>query len=304
MQIYGLIGYPVKHSLSPLMHNAAFRALKINAEYRLFEVSPERLTDLLLNNISFPDIEGKLISATDLAGFNITIPHKIKAREILEKKFPFKQEDYLTQEDLYYVKLSGAINTVKRNGSKLEYRNTDAAGFLESLDRVLGFEAKDKKVMVIGCGGAGRAIVAALSWKNVGIKKIFVNDIKKEAMDSARAHFLQFEHLKDRLEFIATEEIPQFIKESSLLVNASSVGMKGEDVSVLDKSLFYKGLYVYDIAYNRNSETRLIQDAKVFGLKTAEGIDMLLYQGVRAFEFWTGTKAPIEIMRRALKEGV
>lgn len=304
-KIYGLIGYPVKHSLSPKMHNAAFQNLKeqgkidYNAEYRLFEVPPERLEEFLLDpTAKFEDIEGNSFPAGDVLGFNITIPHKVKADQILEREFPFDKNAYMMSEDLYYVKLSGAVNTVKREGNK--YYNTDARGFLDSLKAKWGFETKDKNVLFIGCGGAGRAIIAVLSWKQAQIKKIYIYDISKEAMKSAEEHFRPFYFVKDKLEFIAAEQISDRIKKSDLLVNTSPVGMKEGDGSVIDKNLLHKDLYVYDVVYNR--ETQLIKDAKSLGLHFLDGLGMLLHQGAAAFEFWTGQEAPIEIMRKALEE--
>lgn len=307
--LYGLIGYPVKHSLSPLMHNAAFKALKINARYTLFEINPEELEPFLLYNKEVKDIEGSYFSIEDLSGFNITIPHKIRAKEILEGKFSsdtHRAKEIL--EDYYYVKLSGAINTVKREDGILQYLNTDAAGFLRSLEQDLRFDPKGKNALIIGCGGAGRAIIAALSWINTGIKKIYVNDISGEVINSAKRHFLQSalpqsEHLQDVLEFIPREQIPKAITGCHLLVNASALGMKEEDLSVIDKNLLREDLFVYDVVYNR--ETRLIKDAKERGLKHARGgRGMLLYQGVAAFELWTKQKAPVEVMARALEKGL
>lgn len=301
-KIYGLIGYPVKHSLSPQMHNAAFRACKINAEYKLFEIKAENLEEFLLDNILVQDINGESFYSQEIEGFNITIPHKVKAREILENKFPSEQNDF-QQENLYYVKLSGAVNTVKREGNRLRYWNTDATGFLKSLEQDLGFEPKDKKVLLIGCGGVGRAIIASLSWKNVVIQKIYINDIKEEAINSAKEHFSKFAHLKDKLEFILTEDILKVIKDCDLLINASAVGMEDAGVSAIDKNLLHEGLYVYDVVYNQKAETRLVKDASSLGLAVVGGLSMLLYQGVDAFELWMdGQKAPIEIMRSALNK--
>lgn len=292
-KIYGLIGYPVKHSLSPAMHNAAFGDLQIEAEYKLFEVKPAELENFLL----------KTVFAENISGFNITMPHKIKAREILEREFPYGQNGSLIQVDLYYVKLSGAINTVRRDGDKLLYWNTDASGFLESLKKILHFQTnKGKNVFIFGCGGAGRAIIAALSWKDV-VNKIYINDINKAAVDSAKEYFFNLAqpHLKEKLEFISTENTPEIINNCDLLVNASPIGMEDADVSVIDKKLLHKNLSVYDIVYNRKAQTRLIRDAESLGLPIAEGLDMLLYQGERSFNLWTGKPAPIEIMRQALK---
>ncbi|PIP20851.1 MAG: hypothetical protein COX40_02590 [Candidatus Omnitrophica bacterium CG23_combo_of_CG06-09_8_20_14_all_40_11] len=301
-KIYGLIGYPVKHSLSPAMHNAAFNYLKRNgeinydAEYRLFEVIPDRLEGFLLNsNEIFKDTNNNSIRAADVLGFNITIPHKVRAKEILEKKFPFP--------DNFYVNVSGAVNTVKRNGDKLDYDNTDASGFRAALKRDLKFDPKGKNVLIIGCGGAGRAIIAALSYM-LGIINIYINDISSEAMDSAEKHFKQIPALDrhTKLKFIGYKEMPSIIRGCHLLVNATPMGMKENDGSVIDKDLLYKGLYVYDVVYNR--QTQLIKDAREKGCIAKEGLGMLLYQGVRSFEIFTGKTAPIEIMRQALNETV
>lgn len=298
-KIYGLIGYPVKHSLSPAMHNAAFKALKINAEYRLFEIHPVHLEDFLLRgDFKVTDAEGNSCRAGDIIGFNITIPHKVKAKEILETEFPFDENVYMMQQDLYYVKLSGAVNTVIRGADKLKYWNTDPVGFLKSLEEGLGFQPKDKNVLLIGCGGAGRAVIASLSWIQTGINKIYINDIHSEVLDSAKKHFSEFKHLKDKLGFILAEDIPKIIKDCQLLINATPIGMKEGDASIIDKSLLHRNLSVYDVVYNR--ETRLIKEAKSLGLPAAGGLGMLLHQGAAAFELWTGKTAPIE-MRQALE---
>ncbi|MFH0913029.1 MAG: hypothetical protein V1884_01935 [Candidatus Omnitrophota bacterium] len=207
-KVYGLIGYPVKHSFSPAMHNAAFCALGINAEYRLFEVLPERLEKFLLDpEEKFDDINHDSVRAGDVWGFNITIPHKIKAREILEREFPFDKNADIMEMDLYYVKVSGAVNTVKRVGNKLEYRNTDAEGFLRSLKEDLTFDAKVENVLISGSGGAGSAIIAALSWKNpainnLSIDNIFIYDVSNKAMDSAKSRFEKLQYVMDKVKFI------------------------------------------------------------------------------------------------------
>lgn len=302
--IYGLIGYPVKHSLSKAMQEAAFKRCGMDAEYRLFEVEPQGLEDFLLKDIQVKDIDGNSVWTQELSGFNITIPHKVKAREILEKKFPFNKDTYMMQRDLYYVKLSGAINTVKRKEGSLKYWNTDSSGFLQALESDLRFGTKNKNVLLIGCGGAGRAIIAALSWNQMQIKKIYIYDTSSEAINSARGHFSEFAHLKEKLEFISKSDIPAIIEKCDLLVNGSSVGMKENDLSVIDKSLLTrnKKLSVYDVVYNR--QTQLIKDAKDLGLSTCGGLNMLLYQGVIAFELWTGKRAPIPEMKKALLEAL
>jgi len=305
IKIYGLIGYPVKHSLSPAMHNAAFKYLKerkkinYDAEYRLFEIKPEELKDFLLNkDFLVKDTTGKSFYAKEIEGFNITIPHKVKAREILlPGDFGLTKEVTVRQD--HYVFLSGAINTVKRDKNRLEYYNTDSGGFIESLKEDLEFDTKDKNILIFGCGGAGRAVIAALTWKDTNISKIYIYDTNKEAVESAKKHFDRFDFVKDKLEFILAEQIPEKIEGLDLLVNASPVGMNEGDGSVVDKSLLHRGLSIYDVVYNR--ETQLIKDAKSLGLHVTDGLGMLLYQGAYSFEFWTDRVAPVEIMRQALK---
>lgn len=254
---YGIIGWPVKHSLSPAMHNAAFKKLGIDAEYRKFEVKPADLEDFLLNR-------------KDVLGFNVTVPHKVRAKEILDRVVDEK------------IACVDAINTVKREGSKIKYANTDVAGFLTSLREDLKFDHKDKNVLLIGCGGAGRAIIAGLS---KSAKKIYAYDSNPDAIKSSGI-----------LQCISAKEIPEIIKDCQLLVNATPIGMKKGDSSPIDKELLHKNLFVYDVVYNR--ETELVKAAKG---PAVGGLGMLLYQGVHAFEFWTGKRAPIDVMRKALK---
>ena len=297
-KIYGLIGYPVQHSFSPVMHNAAFKHLGINAEYRLFPVKPEELEAFLLEDITVPDIDGNKVRAKDILGFNITIPHKVRAREIWENKFPFKQSAPSILEVAHYVKISGAINTVRRADDKCF--NTDAPGFIKSLESDLGFTTNGKNVLVLGCGGAGRAVVAGLSWKNNKINQIFINDISNAAIESAKSHFSAFPYIMEKIEFISREQIPGVIKNCQLLVNASPVGMNEGDGSVVDKDLLHEDLFVYDVVYNR--ETQLIKDAKSKGLNVKDGKGMLARQGKDAFELWTRKQVPIEIFEQALNQ--
>jgi len=295
MNTYGVVGWPIKHSLSPAMHNAAFKTLGVYAEYKLFEVRPEELENFILNR-------------KDVAGFNITVPHKIRAREIISHNFSDGNENTeLIAKDLYYVKLTGAINTVKRNGDSLEYRNTDAPGFLKALREDLKFDTKNKSVLLVGCGGAGRAIIAALSWKNMNTEKIYVYELNEGQVSATRNHFLTLskewqDGLREKIEFISIEQLKEKIKECQLLVNASPIGMKEGDSPIIDKKLLHKELSVYDVIYNR--ETELIKAATSLGLCCSGGLGMLLYQGAHAFEFWTEKKAPIEVMRKALTAAI
>ena len=274
-QIYGLIGYPVKHSLSPLMHNAAFRAQKINAEYRLFE-----LRELDLENFL------KTLASENIFGLNVTIPYK-------EKVIPFL--DNISAE----AKLIGAVNTIKASNNKLTGFNTDAEGFLRHLRLELGFNPEAKNIAIIGSGGASRAVSVSLGRNNPA--KISIFDL-----DTPKTQAL-VEHLRQnfpKVEFTMAESIEQLgIGKCHLLINATPVGMKSAHPCIVDAKFFHRGLLVYDLIYNPK-ETKLLKAAKENGAQTSNGLGMLLYQGIAAFELWTEKKAPVEAMRKALKEGV
>jgi shikimate dehydrogenase len=261
------------------MHNAAFKELGIDAEYRLFEIPPEKLEDFILNR-------------KDVIGFNVTIPHKVRAKEILEKNFPLAVSDIR-------VTLSGALNTVRRENDKLEYINTDVLGFFTSLKEDLKFNHINKNALLIGCGGAGRGVIAGLCAIS---NKIYVYDKSSETMEIAREFFKLFPEAARGLDFISEGKIPEVIKDCHLLVNTSPVGMKEGDFSPIDKKLLHKNLSVYDVIYNR--KTQLIKDAESLGLPSANGLGMFLHQGCHAFEFWTGKKAPIDVMKTALQKAL
>lgn len=297
-KIYGLIGYPVRHSLSPVIHNAAFKHTGIQADYRLFEIKPEELEDFLFNYDKIvKDSEGNSIYAGDIWGFNITIPHKVKAKQILEKAFPI---DKGTQKHPGQIaaEMIGAINTVIRR-PQVKFYNTDSLGFHISLKEDLNFNIKDKNVLLLGCGGVGRAIISSLTISDQSVRKIYIYEANKDIVNSASGDFSQWKHLGGKWEFVVYADLPAIIKKCDLLVNATPIGMDKNDRSIIERSVLHKDLYVYDVVYNR--ETRLIQDSKSLGIPAAGGLGMLFYQGVSAWELWTGQQAPVDVMRQALE---
>lgn len=271
-KIYGLIGYPVKHSLSPAMHNAAFSHLNINAKYELFEVKPEGL-------------EGFLHSLGDrnISGLNVTVPHK-------EKVMPFLNN--LSEQ----ARLIGAVNTIKVSDNKLDGFNTDGEGFFKHLTQDLKFNPEGKIIAIIGAGGAAKAVCVYLSKQKP--KAISIYDINKEKLSALAGHLKS--NFKDA-NIKAVNSIEELdIGNCDLLVNATPIGMKETDPILVNEKFIHPDLLVYDLIYNP-SQTKLLKLAEGKGAKISNGLGMLLYQGIAAFEIWTGQKAPVEIMRRALR---
>jgi shikimate dehydrogenase len=272
-KIYGLIGLPLSHSLSPLMHNAAFRALKINSEYRLFELKPEGLESFFG---SLPE--------NNIYGLNVTVPYKEKILTFLDK---------ISDE----AKIIGAVNTIRISGNILEGFNTDGEGFLKNLKEDLKFGPKAKAVIILGAGGAGRAISVYLCKENPGSITIYDVDSNKAAK--------LVSHLKENFKGITVNHAGSIagmpLGEADLLVNAAPIGLKESDPCVIDPNLLGKNILVYDLIYNPK-ETKLLRLAKERGIRVSNGLGMLLYQGMAAFEIWTGKAAPKEVMQNALED--
>jgi shikimate dehydrogenase len=274
-RIYGVLGYPAKHSLSPAMHNAAFQALKINAEYRIFEKKPEELESFIR---SLPE--------ENIYGLNVTVPYKEKVIPLL---------DGVSQE----AELIGAVNTIKVSQRKREGFNTDGEGFLNHLSVDLGFNPKDKNIAIIGAGGAAKAISVYLSRKKP--KSIALYDIDRQRLS---ALVRQLKENFNHIEFMQADSLAGLeIRDRDLLVNATPIGMKDSDPCLIEEEMLHERLLVYDLVYNP-PQTKLLALAEKVGARTANGLGMLLYQGARSFELWTGEKAPLEIMREELSKGV
>jgi shikimate dehydrogenase len=294
--IYGLIGYPVKHSLSAAMHNAAFKYLNLNAQYHLFEVAPADLEQFLVNDFRVNDNSGCTISSRDILGFNITIPHKIKAKQILENHGLWNRVNQLPQDSLY-AELTGAINTVLRVADGFLCFNTDVPGFIRSLKEDLEFIPDNQNVFLLGCGGAGRAAAAGLLEKAAAL---YIYEQDASAIAAAKQIFSLDKNI-NKCRFVSRIDKAD-ISICRLLVNATPLGMHEGDNLPIDKSLLTKDLSVYDVVYNRSTE--LVKAAAKVGAKACGGLGMLLYQGMLAFEKWTNLPAPQAIMRKALIEAM
>ncbi|HTY44526.1 MAG TPA: shikimate dehydrogenase [Patescibacteria group bacterium] len=274
--IYGVLGFPAKHSLSPLMHNRAFSALGIPAEYRIFEKSPEELKFFLTS-----------LAEEHIRGLNVTIPYKEAVLEYLKKESP-------------EVRFTGAANTlIVKDNDYLEGWNTDGIGFHRHLITDLRFEPAGKAVVILGAGGAAKAVTDQLARQ--GVKTIAIFDVDKEKSTKLTAKLAQeFPAVHCRCAD-ALEDID--LRDTDMLVNATPVGMKKDDPCLIAADKLHSGLLVYDLIYNP-AETELLRRARAKGATASNGLGMLLYQGARSFELWTGKDAPVELMRQALEEGV
>jgi shikimate dehydrogenase len=270
-QIVGVFGSPITHTASPAMHNAAFAALKLNWAYLPFHVEPQNLRQALLG-----------LRDMNFRGVNLTVPHKILALEIVDEVDPAARK-------------LGAVNTVVVEAGKLRGFNTDGYGFAKAIKEDFDMSLKGKRVLVLGAGGAGRAI--AIQCATEGATKIVVAN-----RTAAKAQAIT---AVGPVEVIGLtgKELHRAITEVDLLVNATSIGLKEGDVLPLTSEMFTSQLAVYDTIY-RPAETALIRQAAEGGAKVANGLSMLLHQGAKSFEIWTKRKAPLTVMRRALQAAV
>jgi len=275
-KVYGIFGHPVEHSLSPVMHNSAFKALRLDCVYLAFDI---QMRDL--------ETAARAIKSLGIAGVNITIPHKESMTFFLDKMSP-------------EATLTGAINTVKNENGKLTGYNTDVGGFLRAIKEDLGLNPKGLTVAVLGAGGASRAVVSALCMNEVS--RVFVINRTFEKAKKLASEFKK--SFKDvSIEAVSPEdslETENVLKISDLLVNATSAGMEGiEQIEIPLEHLPMQSM-VYDLVY-KPRETTLLKRAKELGHKVSGGLSMLLYQGAESFEIWTGETAPVEVMKRVIE---
>jgi shikimate dehydrogenase len=267
-KIIGIIGYPIEHTLSPLMHNTAFKYCGLNFVYVPFSVNPKFIKSA---------ING--VKSLNIYGLNVTIPHK----ETVIK--------YLDKIDNIAKKI-GAVNTITNYNNVITGYNTDAFGFLRSLEQKINPD--NKTIFLYGAGGVAKAIGYVLLTKR--INKIYITDINE-----IKAKQLCKKLGKSSI-FINYDKglIKETVRKSDIFINASPIGMKNGDPSILESDSIHSNLFIYDVVYNR--ETELIKLAKQKKLEYCDGIDMFVYQGAVAFEYWTKTEAPIKIMYAVIKE--
>ena len=279
---YGLLGKNISYSLSPRMHNAAFKHFGIDAEYKLFDKKEEELDSFFQNEV----LGGQI------SGFNVTVPYKIKIKELLEE-----HQGCLIDKD---AKLLGAVNTVRVEEDSLKGFNTDGRGFYESLLEDTGLNPKDKEVLIIGAGGAGRAICFYLaSLGEDAPRKINCFDVDTKKLKSLGA---AFENQFGSGIFASSDEGELTVKiaESDLVVNATPLGTKEGDTMPFSSDLISESIVLYDLVYSR--ETELVKKTREKGLVASNGLGMLINQAALAFNIWTGK--PVDEVKRVMTEAV
>ena len=272
----GLLGSPISHSISPAMHNEAFFQLDLDYRYLAFDVKPEDL-----------DTAVQGLKALGARGFNLTMPHKNAMCALCDKLSPASQ-------------IIGAVNTVVIENGELYGHSTDGIGYMRSL-KDDNIDIIGKKITILGAGGAATSIFvqAALD----GVREISIFSRKSPFFDRAAEIISLLESqtsCKIQLFDFSNENIlRREISESTLLINATSVGMapNTEASIITDPTFFHKNLVVSDVIYNPR-ETALLKLAKSAGCKTQNGLYMLLYQGAEAFKLWTGQEMPVEIIKQ------
>ncbi len=276
-QVLGLFGYPVKHSASPAMHNAAFEACGLDYVYVAFEVKPESLADAIRG-----------LPALGIRGVNLTIPHKETAVKFMNE---------LSEE----TKAVGAMNTILIKENHMKGYNTDISGFLRSLEEEAGFIPEGQKAVMVGAGGAARAVSFGLAQSRLS-GLVVVNKPFKMAEDLVSELSQKFPKMKLKALPFDSSSVTEEISSSSLLINATPLGMKGE-IPITKTDCLHDNLVVYDLVYIP-LRTPLQEEAKKRGAKAMGGITMLVYQGAASFELWTGVKPPIDVMKQAAEGDV
>ena len=272
MPKYAVIGHPVGHSRSPGMQNAGFAACGIDAEYLKLEVAPEE----------FPEFVAYAVK--HLAGFNLTVPHKQIVLPYLDEIDPD-------------AKRIGSVNTVKvLPGGGLAGCSTDGIGFEEAVRFKLGMGLDDKRCLLLGCGGAARAVAFRIAG-HAGTKLTVAN----RSVDRARK---LAEELGGNVEVLSIGDrsgIAAALRDADLVVQATSLGLHAEDAPPIDLDLLdaVQDLAVIDLVY---LPTPLLGKATERKLKYCDGSEMLLRQGVASFRYWTGVEPPVEAMRRGMAE--
>lgn len=270
--VTGIIGNPVEHSLSPLMHNAAFKYLGLDYIYVPFLVAENALEDAIMGSKSL-----------NIKGLNVTIPHKTEVIKHLDSV------DKIAE-------LIGAVNTIKFNGNHAKGFNTDGIGAVKAIEEVS--TVKNKKIIILGAGGAARAIAFQILLEGAG-SLVIANRTPENALNLQK-------NIVEKLSFdVKTADFGKKLEnellDADILINTTPIGMypHTDDEPIVKSEMMHENLIVNDIVYNP-LKTGLLREAEKCGAKTVSGIKMLIYQGVEAFKIWTGIYPPVSVFENAL----
>lgn len=264
-RVAGLIGYPARYSLSPALHGAAYKALGLDIVYVVFPVQPQHVA-----------LSVEAMRALDLVGLSVTIPHKHSVISVLDQVAPEAQR-------------LRAVNCIAREGDRLVGHNTDGLGFIHSLVEDNGFDPAGKRAVVIGAGGAARAVICGLA--DAGATDVAVLNRSRESAERA----------VDLAGSVARLGSEADLAEADLVVNATPVGMEGAlgDEIPIPVDAIGPGQLVIDLIYHP-SRTALLQQCAALGADTANGLGMLTHQAAEQVEIWTGMRPPIDVMQAAV----
>ena len=277
-ELIGLMAYPIRHSLSPAMHNEAFAMLGLDYAYLAFEVENEQLKDAVQS-----------IRALRMRGSNISMPNKTLVCEYLDKLSPAAQ-------------LVGAVNTIVNDEGVLTGHITDGTGFMRSLKEA-GVDIIGKKLTIAGVGGAATAI--CIQGALDGVKEIAIYNIKDKFYENGEKTVEKIMNntgsMAKLTDLADTEALRADIADSAIFINATGVGMKPLDqVSIItDEAMLRPDLVVADTVYNP-IKTKMLAMAEACGCKTVNGLGMMLWQGAAAFELWTGKEMPVEYIKKVV----
>lgn len=277
-RVFAVLGHPVGHSLSPLMHNTAFDALGMDAVYTAFDVEPAKLMPVL-----------GAMADMGFGGVNLTLPLKEAA---------FRGLTDLDES----ARLLGSVNTVEFTAAGLKGHSTDGAGFLADCRDCFGRGVEGLTVLVLGCGGAGRAV--AIACAGAGAARI---RLANRGFDKAEKLAREIRSFFPAAEVSAAQPDrgawSEASRASELVIHAASVGLNPADPPLLESAAFRRGQMLYDLIYTR-PQTPIMRAAAAAGARTANGLGMLLRQGARSFEIWTGRQPPLDAMRAVLEKAV
>ena len=276
-QVCAVIGNPVKHSLSPAIHNAAFESLGLNFIYIACPVT---------------DVKGALAgmrASQNFRGMSVTIPHKIEV---------MKYVDEISDVD----RNIGSINTVVHEGDRLIGLGTDGTGALKALKEG-GVEIDGKNVLMLGAGGASRAISFTLA-QNTGLKELSILDIDEAQLRELRSDLETGTDAAINSGLMDENTLSEEMEKADIIIHCTPVGMHPKvDASLISPDLFRPGQVVFDVVYTP-LETKLLRDARSRGLKVIPGVEMFINQAALQFEQFTGSDAPVEVMRRVVMENL